>query len=129
MSDWSMNSILSRLRDLGPDWHEQLAVEMTAAERARIVEAIGKHPAAIEPFTLIVTDRDAKTFSVEGPMADDNPWSDVVVDAQKRGRQVNCHVPGGPARSSVAEAARVYAEEYPEMKQVPAGSIVKLSST
>ena len=126
MSDWSMNSILARLRDLGPGWHEKLADEMTAEERARIVEAIEGRPAHIEPFTLIVTDRDEKTFSVEGPMIDDNQWSDAVVGAQKSGRQVNCHVPGGPARSSVAEAARVYADEYPDMRQVPPGSIVEL---
>lgn len=128
MSDWSMNNILARLRDLGPDWHEQLADEMTAAERARIVEAIENFPEPTEPFILIVTDRDERTFSVEGPMADDNPWSDAVVAAQKSGRQVNCHVPGGPARYSVSEAARIYAEGYPGMRQVPAGSIVRLSS-
>lgn len=120
-----MNSILKRLRDLGPDWHEALADEMTAAERSRIVEAIESRPAPIEPFTLIVTDRDEKTFSIEGPMVDDDPWSDAVVGAQKLSRQVNYHVPGGPARSSVAKAARVYAEQYPDMRQVPAGSIVQ----
>lgn len=129
MSDWSMSSILKRLRDLGPDWHEALADEMTAAERSRIVEAIESRPTSIGPFTLIVTDRDEMTFSVEGPMVDDDPWSDAVVGAQKLGRQVNCHVPGGPARSSVTEAARIYADEYPNMRQVPAGSIVQPGRT
>lgn len=88
MSGWSINNIQARLRGLGSDWHKQLADERTAAARACIIEAIENYPEPAEPFILIVTDRDEKTFSVEGPMADDNPWSDAVVDAQKSGRQV-----------------------------------------
>lgn len=126
MSDWSMDSILRRLRTLGPDWHERLA-EMTVEERIRVAEAIESRPAPMKPFTLIVTDRDANTFSVEGPMVDDNPWTAAVVEAHNLGRQVNCHVPGGSARSSVKEAASVYAQEFSEVRQVPAGSIVRPS--
>jgi hypothetical protein len=64
------------------------------------------------PFVLIVTDHDAKTFTIEGPMFNDNPWNAAVCNAQKQGRQINCHVPGGIARSSPAVAARMYVEEY-----------------
>jgi len=127
VSDWSMNSILEKLRSLGPGWHEKLADEMTAEERVRVVEAIEIRLDPIEPFTLIVIDRDEKTFSVEGLMIDDDPWTDAVIEAQNCGRQVNCHVPGGAARSSVKVAAHVYAQEYSEVRQVPAGSIVRPS--
>lgn len=126
MSDWNMGSILDRLRALGPDWHEKLASEITREEKGRIVEAIENLRQPIAPFVLIVTDRDARTFAVEGPMVDDDPWSVVVVGAQGQGRQVNCHVPGGSAREDVEEAARVYGSEYPDMHRVPAGSIVSL---
>jgi hypothetical protein len=44
-----------------------------------------------KPFFLIITDRDAKTFSVHGPMKDDFYWNAAVVEAQKQGRRVNCH--------------------------------------
>ncbi len=79
----------------------------------------------IEPFVLIVTDRDAKTFSVEGPMTDDTPWNTAVCAAQDARRQVNCHTLGDDARSNVERAAQVYRASYPEMTRVPAGSIVR----
>ncbi|NTS66402.1 hypothetical protein HRV97_14690 [Sphingomonas sp. HHU CXW] len=78
----------------------------------------------IEPFVLIVADHDNHTFSVEGPMVDDNPWSKPVVDAQEGGkRHINCFVPGGPAKHDAGIAAREYNREY-NYTQVPAGSIV-----
>lgn len=128
MSDALMNEILARMRALGPDWHKKLADEMTADERTRLAEAIETQPQPAGSFVLIVTDSDKMTFSVEGPMVDDRPWNDVVVDAQNLGRQVRCHVPGGLARTSVEEAARVYSESYPDMTRVPAGTIVSLGS-
>ena len=77
----------------------------------------------IEPFVLIVTDRDKREFTVEGPMVDDTPWNGVVVRAQEEGRQVNCHVPGGEARSSVRLAVEAYQREY-GFTPVPPGSVV-----
>lgn len=79
---------------------------------------------SIEPFVLIVADHDRRTFSVEGPMMDDNPWSGPVVDAQEGGkRHINCFVPGGAARRNVEVAAREYEREY-GYTRVPPGSIV-----
>lgn len=60
----------------------------------------------IEPFLLIVADHDNRTFSVAGPMVDDDPW-----------------VPGGPARNNADIAAREYKREF-GYAQVPAGSVV-----
>lgn len=74
---------------------------------------------------LIVTDRDAKTFSVEGPMTDDTLWNTAVCAAQSEWRQVNCHTPRDDARSNVERAAQVYRASYPEMTRVPARSIVR----
>jgi len=80
---------------------------------------------SVEPFVLIVADHDKRIFSVEGPMVDDNPWSKPVVDAQEGGkRQVNCSVPGGPARHDVEIAAREYQQEY-GYTCVDPGSIVR----
>ena len=77
------------------------------------------------PFVLIVADHDKRIFSVEGPMIDDNPWSKPVVDAQESGkRQINCFVPGGPARHNVEIAAEQYEQEY-GYKRVEPGSIVQ----
>ena len=39
----------------------------------------------IDPFYMIVTDKDHGTFSVEGPMTDDRPWNHAVVLAQNQG--------------------------------------------
>ena len=38
-----------------------------------------------KPFYLIVTDKNDKMFSVEGPMSDDRQWNHAVVMAQKSG--------------------------------------------
>lgn len=40
-------------------------------------------------FVLIVVDRDAGEFTVEGPMTDDRPWNTAVV-AQKVDRDIRC---------------------------------------
>ena len=78
----------------------------------------------IKPFVLIVADHDNHTFSVEGPMMDDNPWSKPVVNAQEGGkRRINCFVPEGAAKHDIETAAREYQREYPYAR-VPAGSIV-----
>lgn len=81
----------------------------------------------IDPFVLIVADHDRRTFSVEGPMIDDNPWSKLVVDAQESGkRRINCFVPGGAAKTNVEVAACEYEREY-GYTRVPPGSIVPRS--
>jgi hypothetical protein len=50
----------------------------------------------LEPFYLIITDKDNGTFSVEGPpMTDDRVWNHAVVVAQKSGRQVRCSTASG----------------------------------
>jgi hypothetical protein len=48
----------------------------------------------IEPFLLVITDDDNRSFTVTGPMTDDTEWNNRVCDAQARGRRVNCHTPG-----------------------------------
>ena len=76
----------------------------------------------IEPFILVVTDRDHGTFSIEGPMTDDTRWNDAVCVAQKTGRQINCHTAGPGTREQVA--VRV-AKEL-KLEQVQSGSIVSV---
>jgi hypothetical protein len=71
----------------------------------------------IEPFYLIVTDKDNGTFSVEGPMIDDRPWNHAVVAAQKSGRQVRSSTASG---SSAEDAARNWLQWY-SGRQVPSG--------
>ena len=41
-------------------------------------------------FVLVVIDREAREFSVEGPMTDDRSWNKSVVDAQRVGRNIRC---------------------------------------
>jgi hypothetical protein len=48
----------------------------------------------VEPFFMIVTDSDEKTFNVLGPMSDDTQINHKVVLWQERGRHVNCHSSG-----------------------------------
>ncbi len=82
--------------------------------------------ARIDPFVLIVADRDKKEFTVEGPMVDDNPWNAVVVRAQKSGRNVHCFVPGklgDLVRRNVSAAVTVYEAEFGYQHKAP-GSIV-----
>lgn len=47
----------------------------------------------IVPFHLVIIDRDKALFNVVGQMTDDTSWNERVCDAQKNGRQVNCHAP------------------------------------
>ena len=78
------------------------------------------------PFVVIVTDKEANTFSVEGPISDDTRWGNAVCDAQKQGRRVNCHVPTGI--TSIEVAAAQYGRAYPDMTRVERGSIVSYST-
>jgi hypothetical protein len=73
----------------------------------------------VEPFFLIIADRDAGVFTVEGPMTDDTEWVVAVCDAQQAGRRVNCST-AGPDR---ARAAAAYAQTL-GLRLAPAGSIV-----
>ena len=55
-------------------------------------------------FVLVVVDRDTGEFTVEGPMADDQPWNKAVVNAQKVGRNIRCFGMGDmPADAAAAE--------------------------
>lgn len=45
----------------------------------------------VDPFYLVITDRDRKLFCVVGPMSDDTDWNRKVDSAQKLGREVNCY--------------------------------------
>jgi hypothetical protein len=85
-------------------------------------------PAKIAPFVLVVVDRDKGVFTVEGPMTDDTSWNAAVVKAQDAGRDINCHVPGGVSRSSLAAAKASYAAEFP-YKYVPPSSIIPRPAT
>jgi hypothetical protein len=75
-----------------------------------------------KPFYLIVTDKNDKMFSVEGPMTDGRHWNHAVVMAQKSGRQVTCFTANG---SSSEEGARDWLQRY-SGKQVLPGEIVHL---
>ncbi len=44
----------------------------------------------IEPFYLIITDRDKGKFNIVGPMTDDTEWNQKVCLSQENGRHVNC---------------------------------------
>lgn len=55
----------------------------------------------IEPFLLVITDRDRGLFNVIGPMIDDTAWNDRVCEAQRQGRQVNCDVPRQNSKETV----------------------------
>jgi hypothetical protein len=48
----------------------------------------------IEPFFLVITDRDKGLFNVIGPMTDDTMWNNMVSEEQDKGRNVKCHNPG-----------------------------------
>ena len=76
----------------------------------------------VEPFYLIVTDKDNGTFSVEGPMTDDRLWNQAVVVAQKLGRRVSCSTASG---FSAEDTARNWLQRY-SGKQVLPGEIVHL---
>ena len=81
----------------------------------------------IEPFVLILIDRDTKKFCVLGPLVDDRPWNDAVCDAQKSGRNINCHTPGGDARSNIDVAGESFQRSNPEMECVAAEEILQIS--
>jgi hypothetical protein len=76
----------------------------------------------VDPFYLIINDKDKGTFSVEGPMTDDRPWNHAIVVAQKSGRQVRCFNGSG---FSAEDTARNWLQRY-SGKQVLPGEIVHL---
>jgi hypothetical protein len=56
----------------------------------------------IEPFFIVVTDRDKKVFNLLGPMSDDTQINHRVVQCQEKGRAVNCHTAGdGQSRQQI----------------------------
>jgi hypothetical protein len=60
--------------------------------------------APIKPFHLVVVDDARKLFNVEGPMVDDTPWIDRVIQAQQAGLEIRC-MTGGPTRQEAVAAA------------------------
>jgi len=74
-------------------------------------------------FVLIVVDRDAGEFTVEGPMTDDRPWNKAVVDAQKIGRNIRCFSMG----DMTPDAAAAEWQNGHGGRRVVAGSIVTAS--
>lgn len=74
----------------------------------------------IDPFCLVVVDRDRRTFTVEGPMSDDTSWVNAVCRAQEAGRQVNCFTSGS---ANPEQAAADYAAES-GYSRVARGSIL-----
>jgi hypothetical protein len=71
-------------------------------------------------FVLIVLDRDAREFTVEGPMNDDRPWNKAVVDMHRAGRNIQCFSMGDLAPDV---AAAEWQSSYGGRRLAP-GSIV-----
>jgi hypothetical protein len=45
-------------------------------------------------FVLVVVDRDTNDFSVEGPMSDERPWNEAVINAERSGRNIRSFAMG-----------------------------------
>jgi hypothetical protein len=74
-------------------------------------------------FILVVMDHDNKKFSVEGPMRDDRPWNDAVLQAQDAGRDVRCFSSDDDLNpDSIADRI---SEEFRGYIVAPRGSIVR----
>jgi hypothetical protein len=78
------------------------------------------NPMTKRQFVLIVVDRDAAEFTVEGPITDDRPWTSAVVNAQKIGRNIRCFGTGDIKPNVAAVEWQVSAGG----RRVAAGSIV-----
>jgi hypothetical protein len=76
----------------------------------------------VKQFLLIIRDDDKGTFSVEGPMINDEPWNDAVVRAQEEGRRIRCSSVDG--ETNLEQLKRSYASQY-SLLNVPPGSIVR----
>ena len=72
------------------------------------------------PFYLIVTDHDARLFTVEGPMTDDGPWNLAAGRARERHRQIHCG-PNGADRDTLA----VEYQKETKLGIAPPGSIIR----
>jgi hypothetical protein len=44
----------------------------------------------IEQFYLVIKDNDTKEFNVAGPMLNDTGYTNMIVEEQKKGRNVTC---------------------------------------
>jgi hypothetical protein len=74
----------------------------------------------LQPFYLIITDKDNGTFCVEGPMTDDRQWNHAIVVARQSGRQVRCTT---ATECSAEDTARNWLQRY-SGKQVLPGAII-----
>lgn len=74
------------------------------------------------PYFVVVCDRHSKTFSVEGPVDDDNAWSATVAAANTSGGDYGCD-----AIALSRMSAQAIVEEWKQMgfKLVEKGSILK----
>jgi len=74
---------------------------------------------------LIIVDEDRKHFTVEGPIADDQPWNAAIAAAQQEGRKLKCCNLGSPSR---ADAMTLWQEHYGHFYHyVPPGRIISPS--
>ena len=85
-------------------------------------------------FVLVVVNRDVGEFTIKGPMTDDRPWNNAVVDAQRVGPQPALLQHGRPGagsrrsgmagktrRHSVGRRLDCFAADY----QTTAGKLVR----
>ena len=64
-------------------------------------------------YFLIVIDEDRKQFTVEGPLADDQPWNSAIASAKREGRRLRCCNIGSLSRAdAIAEWQRHYGHFY-----------------
>jgi hypothetical protein len=55
-------------------------------------------------YFLIVIDEDRKQFTVEGPLADDQPWNNAIASAKREGRRLRrCNIGSLSRADAIAE--------------------------
>jgi hypothetical protein len=94
---------------------------MTAPDLRIVGDPPDADPDPSASFFLIVADHDRGFFSVEGPMTDDQPWTNAARHARDNlNRRVVCG-PTGPDRNRLAAEFQHVAK----LAGVPPGSIVR----
>lgn len=72
------------------------------------------------PFFLIIADHDRGFFSVEGPITDERPWKDAIMQARKHERRIE-YGPSGLDRDALAADY----QRASKLAGVPPGSILR----
>ena len=86
-----------------------------------VIQRAMPKPAPPTPFFLIIADQDARVFSVEGPMTDDQPWQNGVRYINGRHyRRIVCG-PAGADRDALAAEF----QKTSHYAGVPPGGIVR----